>query len=184
MWTGFATVSNKILSRGTSPPPAIPSRPKKADLAVNFFKTLNLPLPADTTRLARRPSIPKAAVLWMLKAKRDKEEIMERPERLTRWLFALQQENADIFRSNERSSFWRDQETRDQFNQRMLDGFDAVAFDPSGPTAAPCEWSLSDHETAESRFREWLDVHAEQLADRAERRVTPFIDTQLTQAGQ
>lgn len=151
---------------------------QKSDLINGFCTNLALPMPSDTQETTRRPSVSKPAVRWMLKAKKDKAEKMERHERLRRWLFAYQHENADIFRSGERSSFWLDQQTRDHFRSQMLADFDAVSFPPPGPLAPLCVWSAAEQDVAESRFRDWERTNAAWLSDRTSRGIAPFTDPQ------
>ncbi len=151
---------------------------QKSDLVRGFFNNLALPMPADPKEITRRPSIPKPAVLWLLKTKKDMTENMGRSEVRRRWIFGLQRENADIFRSGERSSFWPDEQTRDHFRTLMLADFDAVNFAAPGSVAPLCVWSAADHDAAERRFRDWERTHAVWLADRAKSSIAPFTDPQ------
>ncbi len=151
---------------------------QKADLTSAFWTALDLPAPADPRETTRRPSVPKAAVMWIFQAKKDLGEDMGRPERLRRWLFGLQQENADIFRSDEKTTFWSDPEKRAAFHRRMTDGFTGIAFEEPGPLPPRCTWSAEDHARAETRFQAWLTENAAWLKDRAERRIAPFVDPQ------
>lgn len=151
---------------------------QKSDLVRGFFKALDLPVPTDTTETAQRAAVPKPAVLWMFRAKKGIEDQMPRDERLARWLFALQEENADIFRSDERCSFWPDAEARAAFRDKMLEGFEDIHFAPAKPLAPLCTWDDAQHAAAESRFRNWQDTHAEWLHQRAEAGLAPFMNPQ------
>jgi hypothetical protein len=151
---------------------------QKSDLVGNFFKVLDLPVPSDTTETAQRVGIPKPAVLWMFRVKNHMKDQMTREERLSRWLFALQAENADIFRSDERCSFWPDPETRATFRDKMLEGFEDIHFAPLSPVAPQCTWDEAQHEAAERRFLEWQASHAEWLHQRAEAGIAPFVNPQ------
>lgn len=155
---------------------------QKSNLGTRFWKAIGLPQPVDTTETTRRPSVPKAAVRWIFRAKRDLGNKMERPERVRRWLFGLQHENAKLFRSDIKTSFWEDLADSRAFHERMVEGFDDLTFER--PTNLPprCSWSARDHERAEARFEEWQVERADWLKERAKKRIPAFIESQAPKA--
>ncbi|MEL7301275.1 MAG: hypothetical protein AAFM92_12910 [Pseudomonadota bacterium] len=149
---------------------------EKDRLPGSFWRDSGLPAPSDILERTRRPSIPKAAVRWIYRAKRHRGAPMERPERLRRWLFAYQDENAQLFRSSVASSFWDGLSDSAAFHDQMLDGFGDIAFARPASVPPRCAWSAQDHAQAEARFAAWQTERADWLRERAERGVPPFID--------
>lgn len=149
---------------------------EKYGLPIGFFSKLDLPIPTEVKQNAARVSVPKAAVLWLRRAKNTCD--VDDRERKNRWVFALQASTRDLFRADEKSTFWADEAQRDAFLDETGLHFGDIVFEAPNGLPPTCVWSGTEHKTAELCFADWSKRNADWLAARAENRVPPFIDPQ------
>lgn len=148
----------------------------KRELPAGFFTALGLPVPPDLDSDVKRVSIPKAAVLWMLEARKSQEP--SNLERKRRWIFALQHENRALFQADEASTFWKSTSMRDAFLASTGLKFGDICFDHPSQLPPTCTWSTDEHAEAERRFKLWQLKNADWLAERKANLIAAFVDAQ------
>ncbi len=130
-------------------------------------------LPAVAER--RRPSIPNAAVLWLCRAKRERQNMGDR-ERNHRWHFALLPQNAELFEQPHRTGFWTDLAERDAFVEKHQADVSEVSFAPLETEIEPLvQWSDRQHREAERQFHAWQKANAAMLRTRSRKKIPPFV---------
>ncbi|PHO05586.1 hypothetical protein CSC82_01810 [Rhodobacteraceae bacterium 4F10] len=148
----------------------------KSSLPFSFFSELGLPEPSRSTTQVTRASIPKAAVLWLCRTKNEKE--LNARERSIRWLFALQKENATLFRAKEDTTFWSNTSQRDAFLDVSGLRFESIKFAPPSKLPETCNWEDHEHGEAERLFEAWSREKASWIAERKANLVPAFVNSQ------
>jgi hypothetical protein len=143
-------------------------------LLASFFEVLGTD-PGEWDARSERVSISKNAVQWIMWQKRAGD--MSQQDRRRRWLFALQDEQADLLATPKEMSFWASDEDRSAFNAKALEGFDEFTFPEPRATLTPLPaWTAQRHEAVESVYQDWKGRNEERLRWREANFLAPFVD--------
>lgn len=146
----------------------------QAGLLRSFCTDAGIPGPLPATPQRRRASVSGAGILWLLRAKRERD--IEKTEQRRRWHFALLPENATLFESDRKTGFWRDRAERDAFVDRHQSNVPEVAFpEVDGDIAPPATWTEAQHADAERRFAAWQSANEEMLRRREQLKIPPHV---------
>jgi hypothetical protein len=152
----------------------------QAGLVASFFRDNGLG-EAPAAGSALRRSIPNRAVRWLQRA--NAVALLSRREQRRRWLFALQPDCREMFRSDEPSTFWRSTAERDAFIRKNSANVPELSFPDAGPEMVPfCDWTDAMHQNAEVAFQRWQATNKTWIAEREAAKLPPFVPSQSLSA--
>lgn len=146
----------------------------RSGLLSSFFDVLDAD-PGEWTDRSERVSISKNAVQWLIWQKRAGE--VSTQDRRRRWLFALQDEQAELLATPKEMSFWASEDERRGFNEKALEGFSEFTFpEPRGTLVPLLAWDAQRHGAVESVYQDWKGRNEERLRWREANSLAPFVD--------